>query len=98
MDISGWHLYALGLRWASPTSMTLTLSVDGSAISEVPVVPLGPFEVQVWRDNDLVVADDTTGYRISYLNFPPGWTDPFEVADMRVSERRLANSPRADLR
>lgn len=89
LDISHWHEYSLALSWNDPTSMQLSLSIDHRKVSEIAVVPFGPFEVQIWRDNYLVVEDPAAGYRISYMNFPVGWEDAFQVGDMRVFERRL---------
>ncbi len=87
VDISQWHTYLLTLRWKDESTMVLGLTVDNGPKTEIDVVPFGPFEVQIWRDNYLVVPDPETWFRISYMNFPEGWVDPFQVGKIKIWER-----------
>ena len=55
VDPHAWHDYEIRLRWISKTEWMGTISVDESALCEMPMPAFGPLEVHVWSDNFHVI-------------------------------------------
>ena len=55
VDPYAWHDYEIRLRWISKTEWMGTISVDESALCEMPMPAFGPLEVHVWSDNYHVI-------------------------------------------
>lgn len=87
--LSTWHHFEMTLGWQDVDQMRLGISVDGSTAQFINARAFGPFEIQLWRDNFLVVPDPELGFRISHMNFPEGWHDPFQLGSLVVYERPM---------
>lgn len=73
VDMYETHTYQLRLHWVDARRWQGTISVDGQAVSEMSLPPLGPVEVHIWGDNYLLGSTFSGTPRIELQNGDSKW-------------------------
>ena len=89
VDPYAWHDYEIRLRWISKTEWMGTISVDESALCEMPMPAFGPLEVHVWSDNYHVIDQPRRWWELAPsldLKFQDGGEKQFLLGRIEIFE------------
>jgi hypothetical protein len=89
VKMAEWSTFVMSVKWKDQDNWIYTIKVDDGPEQEITVNPIGPMEIQIWKDNYYLTFNLMAPFEISYENIPENVVDQFQVKEIKVYEQAL---------